>query len=329
MKVLRMIGWLLLMMMLVAGGIYVYNLWLNQTFVTTFYTMETDKPVEGLRLVELSDLHLHEYGEKNADLVQRVQDLAPDLIVVAGDMDIDTNDDYSVVTDLIAQLVAIAPVYYAPGNHEWAGIYAFGSKNLAADMKALGVHWMDQCWEDVDIGESKLRIGGFFEWPRAELERKGSRQVVEAILSMGEYNRFSKGIFGWIGFRKKWLEYENIERAAGETKWSFWKLFLYALEGIVAFSTMPLVLSSVFGILCCALALIMIIVVIVRTLVFGDPTSGWPSLVCIMLLLSGIQMLGIGVVGQYLAKTYLETKHRPIYLTRLTNIEKKAKKEEA
>ena len=156
-----------------------------------------------------------------------------------------------------------------------------------------------------------------------------NRQVVEAILSMGEYNRFSKGIFGWIGFQKKWLEYENIERAAGETKWSFWKLFLYALEGIVAFSTMPLVLSSVFGILCCALALVMIIVVIVRTLVFGDPTSGWPSLVCIMLLLSGIQMLGIGVVGQYLAKTYLETKHRPIYLTRLTNIEKKAKKEEA
>ena len=156
-----------------------------------------------------------------------------------------------------------------------------------------------------------------------------NRQVVEAILSMGEYNRFSKGIFGWIGFRKKWLEYENIERAAGETKWSFWKLFLYALEGIVAFSTMPLVLSSVFGILCCALALIMIIVVIIRTLVFGDPTSGWPSLVCIMLLLSGIQMLGIGVVGQYLAKTYLETKHRPIYLTRLTNIEKKPKKEEA
>lgn len=150
-----------------------------------------------------------------------------------------------------------------------------------------------------------------------------NRQVVEAILSMGEYNRFSKGIFGWIGFRKKWLEYENIERVAGETKWSFWKLFLYAIEGIVAFSTTPLVISSVFGLLCCALALVMIVVVIVRTLVFGDPTSGWPSLVCIMLLLSGIQMLGIGIVGQYLAKTYLETKHRPIYLVRQTNIEKK------
>ena len=148
-----------------------------------------------------------------------------------------------------------------------------------------------------------------------------SRQVVEAILSMGEYNRFSKGIFGWIGFKKKWLEYENIERVAGETKWSFWKLFLYAIEGIVAFSTTPLVISSVFGLICCVLALVMILVIIARTLIFGDPTSGWPSLVCIMLLLSGIQMLGIGVVGQYLAKTYLETKHRPIYLVRQTNIE--------
>ena len=150
-----------------------------------------------------------------------------------------------------------------------------------------------------------------------------NRQVVEAILSMGEYNRFSKGIFGWIGFKKKWLEYENIERVAGETKWSFWQLLLYAIEGIVAFSTTPLVISSVFGLICCALALVMILVVIVRTLVFGDPTSGWPSLVCIMLLLSGIQMLGIGILGQYLAKTYLETKKRPIYLVRQTNIEKK------
>ena len=149
-----------------------------------------------------------------------------------------------------------------------------------------------------------------------------SRQVVEAILSMGEYNRFSKGIFGWIGFKKKWLEYENIERVAGETKWSFWKLLLYAIEGIVAFSTTPLVISSVFGLICCVLALVMILVIIARTLIFGDPTSGWPSLVCIMLLLSGIQMLGIGIVGQYLAKTYLETKKRPIYLVRQTNIGK-------
>jgi hypothetical protein len=149
-----------------------------------------------------------------------------------------------------------------------------------------------------------------------------NRTVVDAILSMGEYNRFSKGIFGWIGFKKKWLEYENVERAAGETKWSFWKLTIYAIQGIVAFSTTPLVLSSVFGILCCALAFIMIIFVIVRKLLYGDPTAGWPSLVCIMLLLSGIQMLGIGIMGQYLAKTYLETKHRPIYLIRKSNVPK-------
>ena len=148
-----------------------------------------------------------------------------------------------------------------------------------------------------------------------------SRKVVAAILSMGEYNRFSKGIFGWIGFKKKWLEYENIERVAGENKWSFWKLFLYAIERIIAFSTTPLVISSVFGLLCCMLAFVMIVVIIVRTLVFGDPTAGWPSLVCIMLLLSGIQMLCIGIVGQYLAKTYLETKKRPIYLVRESNIE--------
>ena len=148
-----------------------------------------------------------------------------------------------------------------------------------------------------------------------------NRKVVDAILSMGEYNRFSKGIFGWIGYRKKWLEYENIERAAGETKWSFWSLMLYAIQGIIAFSTAPLVLSSVLGLLCCVLALVMIVVIIIRTLAFGDPTAGWPSLVCIILLLSGIQILGIGILGQYLAKTYLETKRRPIYLVAQTNIE--------
>ena len=149
-----------------------------------------------------------------------------------------------------------------------------------------------------------------------------SRKVVDAVLSMKEYNRFSKGIFGWIGFKKKWLEYENVERAAGETKWSFWKLFIYAIQGIVAFSTTPLVVSSLCGILCCIIALIMLVFIFVKTLIFGDPTSGWPSLVCIIFLLSGIQMFCIGIVGQYLAKTYLETKARPIYIIGEANIEK-------
>ncbi len=141
-----------------------------------------------------------------------------------------------------------------------------------------------------------------------------TRKVVEAILSMGEYNRFSKGIFGWVGFKRKWLEFENVERVAGETKWSFWKLFIYAIDGIVAFSTAPLILASVFGSIMCLVAFLFIVIIIVRTLVFGDPTSGWPSMVCIILLVSGIQLLCLGIQGQYMAKMYLETKKRPIYL---------------
>ena len=141
-----------------------------------------------------------------------------------------------------------------------------------------------------------------------------NRKVVDAIVSMGEYNRFSKGIFGWVGYKKKWIEYENVERAAGETKWSFWKLFLYAIDGMVAFSTAPLILSSFMGLIFTLAAFIGIIFIIVRTLIFGDPTSGWPSMVCILLLVSGVQLLCIGILGQYIAKTYLETKRRPLYL---------------
>lgn len=144
------------------------------------------------------------------------------------------------------------------------------------------------------------------------------RRMVDAILSMPEYNRFSKGIFGWVGFKTKWLEYVNVERVAGETKWNFWKLFLYSLEGIIGFSTAPLAIASLMGMFFCLLAFIMIIVIIVRTLLFGDPTSGWPSMVCIIFLCSGVQLFCMGVLGQYLAKTYLETKHRPVYITRET-----------
>lgn len=141
-----------------------------------------------------------------------------------------------------------------------------------------------------------------------------TRKVVDAIVSMKEYNRFSKGIFGWVGFKRKWLEFENVERVAGETKWSFWKLFIYAIDGIVAFSTAPLIMASIFGVIMCVVAFLFIVVIIVRTLIFGDPTSGWPSMVCIMLLIAGIQLLCMGVLGQYLSKAYLETKNRPIYL---------------
>jgi len=143
-----------------------------------------------------------------------------------------------------------------------------------------------------------------------------TRQMVDAILSMPEYNRFSKGIFGWVGFRTKWLEFENVERAKGESKWSFWKLFLYSLDGIAAFSTVPLMLASVMGVFFCVVAFLMIVFIIVRKLLFGDPVSGWPSLVCIILMTSGVQFFCTGILGQYLAKTYMEVKRRPIYLVR-------------
>ena len=147
------------------------------------------------------------------------------------------------------------------------------------------------------------------------------RQVVDSIISLREYNRYSKGLFSFVGYNTKWLEYENIERVAGETKWSFWKLFKYAIEGITAFSTTPLIISSIIGIIFCAVAFLAIIFIIIKTLVFGDPTSGWPSLACIIVFVSGVQLFSIGIIGQYLSKTYLEVKKRPIYIIKETEKE--------
>lgn len=144
--------------------------------------------------------------------------------------------------------------------------------------------------------------------------RMMNRKMVNAILQMCEYNRFSKGIFSWVGFKTKWLSYDNVERIAGKTKWSFWKLFKYSLEGITAFSTTPLVLAAVIGTLFCLISFAMIVVIIIKTLAFGDPTTGWPSMACIMFMVGGIQLFCIGIIGQYLSKTYLETKNRPLYI---------------
>lgn len=141
-----------------------------------------------------------------------------------------------------------------------------------------------------------------------------TRQMVNSIIDMKEYNRYSKGLFSFVGYNTKWLEYENVERVAGETKWSFWKLFIYAIDGICAFSTVPLVASAVIGVVFCIISFIMILIIIIKTLAFGDPVSGWPSMVCIMFMISGIQLLVMGIMGEYLAKTYLETKERPIYI---------------
>lgn len=150
-----------------------------------------------------------------------------------------------------------------------------------------------------------------------------TRQFKEAVLQMKEYNRFSKGIFGWIGFQTKWLEFENVERRAGETKWSFWKLFLYSIEGVIGFSVAPLAIASILGLFICCIALVFLLVILVKTLCFGDPVAGWPSMTCIILMLGGIQLFCIGILGMYLSKTYLETKERPIYICKETNMETK------
>ena len=149
--------------------------------------------------------------------------------------------------------------------------------------------------------------------------RMMSRKMVDSIIELGEYNRFSKGIFGWVGFKTKWLPYENIERAAGNTKWSFWKLFKYSLDGIVNFSSAPLYISSLIGILFCIIALISTIFFFVRRLMFGDPVTGWASTACIITFIGGIQLFCVGVLGQYIARMYLETKNRPKYIVRETN----------
>ncbi|MFQ6809219.1 MAG: glycosyltransferase family 2 protein [Blautia sp.] len=154
-----------------------------------------------------------------------------------------------------------------------------------------------------------------------------TRQFKDAILEISEYNRFSKGIFGWVGFKTKWIEFENVERKAGETKWSFWKLFKYSLEGIIGFSTAPLAMVSMLGVGVCMIAFLFLLFILVKTICFGDPVAGWPSMACIILMLGGIQLLCMGILGMYLSKTYLETKKRPIYICGETNLNVKMKEE--
>ena len=146
-----------------------------------------------------------------------------------------------------------------------------------------------------------------------------SRAMVDSILSVSEYNRFSKGIFAWVGYETRWLEFENVERSAGETKWSFWKLLRYSIDGIINFSNTPLQISSYLGMILTIVSFIAIIVEVIRALVFGDPVAGWPSLVCIITFIGGIELFCMGIMGQYIAKTYMEVKHRPHYIVKESN----------
>ena len=148
-----------------------------------------------------------------------------------------------------------------------------------------------------------------------------SRKMVDAVLEMSEYNRFSKGIFGWVGFHTEWLEFEHEDRCAGTSKWPLRKLLAYSVDGITGFSVAPLSFASVMGVLFFLISMILIVFIIGRTLLFGDPVAGWPSMACILFLVSGVQLFCTGIVGIYLSKTYLETKHRPIYLLKETSEE--------
>ncbi len=149
-----------------------------------------------------------------------------------------------------------------------------------------------------------------------------TRQMLEAVLQLCEYNRFSKGIFSWVGFETKWLEYENVKRVAGETKWSFWKLLMYSIEGFVGFTTAPLAIASIIGVLMFLVSAVLIVIIVIKTLIWGDPVAGWPTLACIILLVGGIQLFCTGISNQYLAKMYLEVKKRPIYITKERNDER-------
>ena len=151
------------------------------------------------------------------------------------------------------------------------------------------------------------------------------REMVDAILSMSEYNRFSKGIFGWVGFKTYWLSFENVERVAGKTSWNFWGLFRYAIDGIVNFSNVPLDLASGFGIVMTVVAFVMLLFVIIRKMIFGDPVAGWASTMCVIIFIGGIQLLCLGIMGQYLGKMYMETKRRPQYIVGKTNIKDEGK----
>ena len=152
-----------------------------------------------------------------------------------------------------------------------------------------------------------------------------TRAMTNAVLSMGEYNRFSKGIFGWVGFKTFWLPYENVERVAGQTKWNFWKLFKYAIDGIINFSNAPLSIASWFGILMTAVSILSLLFIVVRRLIWGDPVAGWASTICVIIFIGGLQLFCLGIIGQYLAKTYMESKHRPHFIISETNAQKAQK----
>ena len=232
---------------------------------------------------------------KEAAMYAGLKKAAGDYVVI---MDVDLQDPPSLISEMLSAVRS--------GEFDSAATRRTNRKGEppVRSMFARLFYKLMRYFSDIDI------VDGARDF------RMMSRTMVDAVLSVSERGRFSKGIFAWVGFRTKYFEYKNVERSAGKTKWNFRKLFLYSLDGIVAFSTKPLVLASITGILFLFLSFLFIIFIIVRKVLFGDPTAGWPSLVCIILFVSGIQLFCTGILGQYLAKVYLETKQRPLYIAK-------------
>ena len=232
---------------------------------------------------------------KEAALLAGIEAAAGDYIAV---MDADLQDPPELLPEMYR--------YISQEGFDCAAAYRITRKDepVVRSLFAELFYWFIN-----KISETKMKNG-------ARDFRLMTRQTADAVLSLREYHRFSKGLFNWVGFSVKWIAYENMPRSAGSTKWSFWKLFLYSLDGIASFSVKPLALSSYLGVLFCFFSFVAIIVILIRALMFGDPVAGWPSLVTIILFVGGVQLFCTGILGQYLAKTYLEVKQRPIYIVK-------------
>lgn len=260
----------------------------------------SDKTLEEVKELSEKDKCVHyvsfsrNFG-KEAAMYAGLKKAAGDYVVI---MDVDLQDPPSLIPEMLSAVRS--------GEFDSAATRRTNRKGEppVRSMFARLFYKLMRYFSDIDI------VDGARDF------RMMSRTMVDAVLSVLERGRFSKGIFAWVGFRTKYFEYKNVERSAGKTKWNFRKLFLYSLDGIVAFSTKPLVLASITGILFLFLSFLFIIFIIVRKVLFGDPTAGWPSLVCIILFVSGIQLFCTGILGQYLAKVYLETKQRPLYIAK-------------
>ena len=260
----------------------------------------SDKTLEEVKELSEKDKCVHyvsfsrNFG-KEAAMYAGLKKAAGDYVVI---MDVDLQDPPSLIPEMLSAVRS--------GEFDSAATRRTNRKGEppVRSMFARLFYKLMRYFSDIDI------VDGARDF------RMMSRTMVDAVLSVSERGRFSKGIFAWVGFRTKYFEYKNVERSAGKTKWNFRKLFLYSLDGIVAFSTKPLVLASITGILFLFLSFLFIIFIIVRKVLFGVPTAGWPSLVCIILFVSGIQLFCTGILGQYLAKVYLETKQRPLYIAK-------------